>query len=231
MYAIDWRKGEVRWRAPLEGRCWSTPVLWRDQVIVGAYDGCLHGFDRSTGKAALVIECGGAVKSDPVVVGDLAFVAVDEGVYRGDHDSARVRNILQVIDLSNESILETFRTAPRFRFGPKIVRDGEQVFFFDNTSLFAYDLRSRTTVWKLEAPQGLLPWPIIRGSRVVLAMNLIGDHGEHTSTLMTVDRETGTDARHRADGGVPATMPTYIVEGSHLVMAAGSLVGYHMNLR
>jgi len=72
-----------RWRAALPGGTGSSPLVYGGQVVVGANDRSLHGFDTADGEPQWTMPTGDAVVSSPVAIGDVIVVGSDDGTVYG----------------------------------------------------------------------------------------------------------------------------------------------------
>lgn len=81
LWAADRERGAGRWRQEqLAHRRLSAPALLGDLVLVGDYDGWLHGVSRADGHLAARIRIAkGPVTARPLVVGDRVYVFADDG--------------------------------------------------------------------------------------------------------------------------------------------------------
>lgn len=204
--AVDWKTGKTRWKAPVGEKIWSTPVTYGDLVLVGCYDGNLYAFRRASGEVAWQVDCGGRIASDPVLAGGLAFVAVDEQRVTEPYDAATVRKRLLVVDVAEHGEIASFETEGRWNM--KIVASGDLVLFFDDSTLHAYDVSRRKQVWKVDAPPGVYPYPLLDEGHVILAMRgrpldcMPGPRPALRCPVVVYDRRTGTKLSAYEDGGI-----------------------------
>lgn len=208
IYGIDWAKGKIRWKTLLGNLIWSTPCRYKDLILIGSYDGYLYAIKQATGKILWKLDCSGRIGSSPVVANDLVFIGVDDQNYGiTTYDSSKVQKMLLVIDLREKKIVSRFST--NTEWSEKIVVFGDDVYFFDRTSLFAYNSQRVEFSWKLEVSQGMLPYPLITDSTVIIAMNQQGHHGEHQSWIVIYDRPTGRKLTSSENGGIGMRQPHY----------------------
>ncbi|MGQ9730736.1 MAG: outer membrane protein assembly factor BamB family protein, partial [Candidatus Zipacnadales bacterium] len=84
-----WRAGDlfadthpqvkIRWRTMLGGSSKSTPVIWGDQLLVGANDGCLYSLDLADGHVRWTAETNGDILGAALPFGNRAFVGSADG--------------------------------------------------------------------------------------------------------------------------------------------------------
>jgi len=236
LYAIDWAKGEVRWKTPLPRKVWSTPVTYEDLVLVGCYDGFLYAMEQATGKIAWRLDCGGRIASNPIISGGLAFLSVDDQRAGEPYDGQTVRKNLVVIDLSAAKVLTRFRTKG-FRWQHKIVADEGQVLFFDDHALFVFDVSRKTLAYEIKPPPGLFPYPILTSKHVVLAMRNLGLHGERPPNprdpcpMAVYDRRTGAKLAAFEDGGIAVwsnVRALYVQVGDLIVSLSRPMSAYRL---
>jgi outer membrane protein assembly factor BamB len=78
--ALRAKDGKVLWERALPGRSESSPVVYRDKVIVGTEPGTLYALDVRTGKVRWSVDTGGAVKGGASLNNGIAFF----GNYAGE---------------------------------------------------------------------------------------------------------------------------------------------------
>jgi outer membrane protein assembly factor BamB len=224
LYAIDWAKGETKWKTQLGNLIWSTPCVYDNLVVVGCYDGKLYCIDRKTGKIDSKIDCGGRIESNPVVANGLLFVLVDAQSYGDDYDSSKTQKTMLVINMQQKKIIARFTSESIF--SKKVVVSGDEVYFFDRDFLYSYHSQRATLSWKVKAPSGMAPYPILTPTKVILAMNYQGHHGDHSSKMLVLDRATGKELLAQELGGIGMRQAHYAQSGNMVVTVDWNLVGY-----
>jgi acyl-CoA synthetase len=76
LWAIDAVTGQVRWHFCVEGETKSSPLVVRDHVLVGAYDGHLYQICCADGALVEKHACGGSVYAAPVLSADNTLLTV-----------------------------------------------------------------------------------------------------------------------------------------------------------
>ncbi len=91
LYALDAGTGALLWQRRLGHRLYTTPVLWRDLVIVGSYASRLVALDRRTGQVRWVATTGGPLIGGAAIVGEdrVAAGSADGGFYLFDAATGR----------------------------------------------------------------------------------------------------------------------------------------------
>lgn len=229
LYAIDWTKGKPRWKTLLGNRIWSTPCPYEKLVLIGCYDGFLYAIEQRTGKISWKINCGGKIGANPVVVHNLAFIGVDDQEYGEKYDSSKEQKLFLVIDLKKKMIVSRFPTTTEW--SSKIVVSDDNVYFFDARSLYAYDFAHAKLSWKVEVDKGLLAYPLITKSTIIMAMNYLGHHGEHQSRILSFDRSTGRKLSTSESGGIGIRQPHYVQYGNLVVTTDWMLSGHKIKSR
>lgn len=76
MYAVDAERGAQIWRSPdrLSGWIWCDPLLDGDEIFVGDVKGGVYAIDRRTGAVLWRSQVGGAIRAQPVIVGNKLYV-------------------------------------------------------------------------------------------------------------------------------------------------------------
>lgn len=77
--AIDLETGRELWKSETN-IVWSSPVLIKDKLYVGGYDGYLYCMDKKTGlKSAPALHTAGRIQSSPIITGNHLFIGSDDG--------------------------------------------------------------------------------------------------------------------------------------------------------
>lgn len=226
LYAINWADGKVKWKTPLGNLIWSRPCIHENWVIVGCIDGNLYGLDRQTGKVEVTIPCGGKVEANPLVSHGLLFILVDAQKYTDSYQASNIQRTMLVIDLQQRKIVSRFPSARSFSHN--VIVSGDDVFFGDEETLYSYDAGRAVLSWKKKAPPGMLPYPMLTASQVILAMNQTGFHGEHSTKVLVLARRSGEEMRSQDHGGIALRQAHYVQSGNRLVTVEFGLVGYQL---
>ena len=234
LYAIDWRTGEVRWKTPLGEKIRATPALHGDRVLVGCHDGSLSAIEVATGKVAWSLDCGGRIASSLAVVGDFAFLAVDGQRSTDAYDGTKDRKELVVIELKEPKVIARYPTP--YSWNPRIVANGDLALFSDTTKVHTFDVARATHAYQMEPPTGLLPWPLVLGDRLILAMRPLprdcfagaGARPPDPVPLAVYDRKTGARLSVRPEGGFVATGAACVQVEDVVVVAGGPTAAYRI---
>src|SRR5258708_19351310 len=82
------RFGAIQWTFRTAGKIFSSPVLYRDLVVIGSEDKNLYAVHAASGKMAWKFASGGAGHSSRVIPGDIVFLGrFDANFYAGDAGS------------------------------------------------------------------------------------------------------------------------------------------------
>jgi len=229
LYAIDWKKGEIKWKTSLNNFTWSTPYVYMDQVVVGSYDGNLYFIDSKTGTVITKLNCGGQVASNPIVAKGLLYVSVDykDPNVKNPKSSSNRRNKMLVIDLKKNKVISEFLSENSF--SKKIIVSGDDVFFFDAYTLYAYNPKRAHLNWSAKVPFDLHAFPFLTQSKVIFPMNTVGRHGGHSSRILVIDRTTGKELSTQNTGGVGVYGENYLQFDDIFVNTYGVSAAYKIN--
>jgi outer membrane protein assembly factor BamB len=72
--AVDPATGKTIWKRELPGRLESSPVIYRNRVILGCECGTLYALDGATGKTIWQTDLAGEVKAAPSLKGGIVYV-------------------------------------------------------------------------------------------------------------------------------------------------------------
>jgi outer membrane protein assembly factor BamB len=80
LYAINTDTGQEKWAFRGEGWFWDAPAIYSNILIAGNVDHKVYGIDANSGKTvwSQPYETKGAIRSSPVIAGDIAIVASDD---------------------------------------------------------------------------------------------------------------------------------------------------------
>ena len=92
LFALARDSGAVRWRRPVDGGIWSTPVLASDRVVVTTMAGRVIAVGRDGTVAWDEKPAGAAIASTPLLVGNRLYVgSFDRRMYALDTGSGQVQ--------------------------------------------------------------------------------------------------------------------------------------------
>jgi hypothetical protein len=87
LLGVDRATGKVRWRIPLPGPTWSSPVVIDDVLLQGDCDGVLHAYDitkpQRRPKQLWALRVGGCIESTPAVWKGMIYVGTRAGAFFG----------------------------------------------------------------------------------------------------------------------------------------------------
>ncbi|HEV7405682.1 MAG TPA: PQQ-binding-like beta-propeller repeat protein [Chthoniobacteraceae bacterium] len=226
LYAITWADGQVKWKTSLGNLIWSQPCIYEKWVIIGCVDGNLYFVDRQTGRIEQAIACGGKVEGNPLVVHERLFVLADAQKYDEPYQTDKTEKTMLVVDLRQRKVISSFRAEGHFSH--HVIASEDQVYFADDYTLYAYDAKQTRLAWQRKVPFELNPYPLLTPTRVILAMNRAGMHGEHATKLLVLDRQTGNELRSQETGGIPMRKAQYVQSGDEVVTVEYRLAGWRL---
>jgi outer membrane protein assembly factor BamB len=95
LLAVDRKSGKVRWKIPLPGPTWSSPVVVDNVLLEGDCSGVLHAYDvsRAGRKPAELwkITLGGCIEATPAVWKGMIWVGTRGGAMYGIGEAKRAR--------------------------------------------------------------------------------------------------------------------------------------------
>jgi outer membrane protein assembly factor BamB len=141
VYAVNADTGAQVWRSErLSGWVWCDPLIADGSVLVGDVKGGFYALDARDGRVQWRSQVGGAIRAQPVVVGDSIYVvASDTYLYRLDHRPTPDANgyVSPARVLENGLVRRLFST-------PVYVGDALLVPLFDgDVKLIAVNLETR----------------------------------------------------------------------------------------
>lgn len=227
-YGIDWKSGKFLWKTKLGHYFWSKPMIYGDLVLVGSYDGFLYALNQVTGEIAWKINLGGTINSNPIFLNDIMIVNIDAQLHSyTNYDSNKAQKILEIVNLKTRESIETYTTESQWKY--KIIEDGNNVYFFDNMNLYSYNTKLTQLNWKINrTKEGLTPYPIIQNDSIILAMNYLGHHGEHKTSMVWIDKKTGEELMKSDAGGTGIRSDNYIQTDNLLVITGWKLRGFKL---
>jgi hypothetical protein len=208
---------------------WSTPYVYNNQIIIGSYDGNLYFVEKGTGKLIYKFNCGGQVASNPIVANGLLFVSVNhkDPNTKDQKSSSNIRNQMLVINLKKNKVICEFIS--KNSFSKKIIVSGEDVFFYDADTVYAYNLKSSRLNWKAKISRDLQAFPFLFPSKVVFPINTVGRHGPSSHRILVLDRKTGKELFTQKTGGIPIYGENYLQVQDILVDTSRVSEAYKIN--
>lgn len=93
LLAIDQKTGKIRWKLPLPGPTWSSPVVLDNVLLEGDCSGVLHAYDVSQAgrkpPELWHLKLGGCIEATPAVWKGMIFVGTRGGAMYGIGESAK----------------------------------------------------------------------------------------------------------------------------------------------
>src|SRR5262249_42111800 len=83
LYALDARRGTLRWRFKTGDKIQTDPAVADGVVVFGSSDGAIYGVDAISGSQRWKIATGNSVLSSPTAVGGLFYIGAADGLIRG----------------------------------------------------------------------------------------------------------------------------------------------------
>ncbi len=227
IYGIDWKKGKIIWKTLLGNWIWSTPCPYKNKILIGCYDGYLYAIDQATGAISWKINCEGKIGSNPLEKNNLVFIIADKQSHIvNKYDASKENKILLVIDLKTKKVIDKFET--KNEWNNKIISFDNDIYFFDSNNLYSYDLNKRKILWQIEVPEGMLAYPIITKSSIILPMNYLGHHGIHSAKILIIDRYSGKTLNLIEKIGIGIRKCHYIQQNNIVLTFEGGLNAYNI---
>lgn len=156
-WAIQQRDGSVAWKYPVgsfeQKSIFSNPLLYKNLVIFGAYDGNIYALDRLSGKRVWINFDADWVGSSPVVSDELGlvFIGVEFGLVR------KHGGIIAIHVATGKTAWQD-NTHPAFTHAtPCYIKKHKQVAIGSNDgALRMYEAKSGKFVWKFTTEGGAL---------------------------------------------------------------------------
>lgn len=146
--AIDLKTGLTLWQKNLATSAWGIPILWKDLVCFSVGDvyqnteyGQLACYNRATGNEELSINTGGALISQPVIVGDRLVVSDLHGV-------------IYQLNLTEKKIDWRIKVPSKgFNYASVYVDSEDRIFFPASDGLYIYSRKNQEQLhhWKPES--------------------------------------------------------------------------------
>lgn len=142
MYAVDAETGAEIWRSPerLGGWIWCDPLLDGDEIFVGDVKGGVYAIDRRSGNVLWRSQVGGAIRAQPVIVGNkLYVVSSDTYLYSFDRrPEADANGYVSPTRVLENGLVRRLLSTPAYANGALLVP-----LFDGDVKLTAVDLESR----------------------------------------------------------------------------------------
>jgi outer membrane protein assembly factor BamB len=215
--AVDPATGKTIWKRELPGRLESSPVIYRNRVILGCECGTLYALDGATGKTIWQTDLAGEVKAAPSLKGGIVYV----GDYGSEMWAIRARDGGVKWRASGQS--QGFARSGRFYAAPAIAFG----------RVYAGNVDGR--MYSFQADSGELAWSQSTGGYVYAAPAVADTpdspptvyFGSFDGTFYALDARTGEE-RWTADlGGVISGAASVIGEIVYVSnLDATETVGY-----
>ncbi len=153
MYAVDAETGAQVWRSPerLGGWIWCDPLLDGDEIFVGDVKGGVYAIDRRNGNVIWRSRVGGAIRAQPVIVGNKLYVlSSDTYLYSFDRRPRADANSASPVRVLENGLVRRLLSTPAYANGALLVP-----LFDGDVKLTAVDLESRQK--KFEFPLAAKP--------------------------------------------------------------------------
>ena len=128
----------VRWRTLLGGSTRATPVVWGDQLLVGANDGRLWSLDRTDGHVRWFVKTGGDILGAALPFGNRAFVGSGDGF---------------LYELNEEGGIARAFNAGAPIYSPPITISEFLIVATANGTVHGIERDTFTELWRSEAPE------------------------------------------------------------------------------
>lgn len=151
-WCLDQRSGETLWSYkvgfhPKGKGIFSSPVIFKDIVIFGAYDGNVYALDATTGKRKWVFMDADWIGSSPSVAEDLGlvFIGLEFGLFRK-------RGGIAAIDIKSGKLRWHSYDMPAYTHSsPLYIRERGQVAIGSNDgAAYLFNAIDGSLVWKFE---------------------------------------------------------------------------------
>jgi len=211
VYAVDARRGAVRWRAQTDGRVRASPAVAGGRVYVGSFDGRVYCLDLATGTRRWRYDTEGAsllsgnygfdrrsIQSSPAVAGGAVYVGARDGfLYALDADAGTPR-------WRYDHKVSWVITSPAVAGG--VVYAGSS----DGHFAQAVDAATGRELWRATTDATVWSSPAVAGDVVY--------YGDGAGRVHAVDRATGAERWTFRTGAMvyssPAVSGEYVVVGS-----------------
>ncbi|PJF47004.1 MAG: hypothetical protein D6709_08660 [Chloroflexi bacterium] len=141
MYAVDAETGALVWRSPnrLDGWIWCDPLLDGDEIFVGDVKGGVYAIDRRSGNVLWRSQVGGAIRAQPVIVGNTLYVvSSDTYLYSFDRRLSTDAIRSSPMRVLENGLVRRLLSTPAYANGALLVP-----LFDGDIKLTAVDLESR----------------------------------------------------------------------------------------
>lgn len=180
LYALDQKTGREVWRVAAADIMTATPVLYRDLVIYGAYDGKVTAVAARDGKPRWTFDAKLAVPGDLTIAGDRVFLG---------------SRSYDLIALNAATGQEHWRRYYWFSWieSPPVVWEGVvYTGSSDATNVYAFDVASGAPRWKTAVPGYSWQRTAVNPAWVVAGTVGAGPFpGSRAGSLVGMDRATG----------------------------------------
>ena len=197
--ALSQETGKVVWTFKAGSHpkgIFSSPALWKDSVIFGAYDGNVYSLNKKTGSLQWRYGDADWVGSSPSVAADLGllFIGLEFGLFK-KHGG------VVALDVKTGQRVWEDRTSDFTHGSPLYIREESLVIVGSNDGvLYAYDAKTGKRRWSFQTDGGIKSFPAYDAKRrLILAGSMDGSlyavhaedgslkfsHGTHESIFST----------------------------------------------
>ncbi|HEX6397039.1 MAG TPA: PQQ-binding-like beta-propeller repeat protein, partial [Steroidobacteraceae bacterium] len=184
---VEFRRGEAlvkpappTWKAPKPTRLWSVEVgspVWaglarhpeKHLLLVGTDAGVLHAIGED-GAIKWKYDAGGAIRSEPAVIGGSIYVSSDAGFTARLEATGQETWRVKTDEVTAPRLPPTDEKTRWDRYGSSIVGDGSRLYFASRgRNLHALDSKTGATLWKYPASDIMTATPALYRDLVLIA--------------------------------------------------------------
>ncbi|MHB8997173.1 MAG: PQQ-binding-like beta-propeller repeat protein [Armatimonadota bacterium] len=172
LYGLDRQTGAQKWRFAMGGKCFSTPVVYKDNVYVGVDNNQIIAVSMAKGQRQWSFPTAGPVRSAPLLLGSVLYFGCDDGR-------------IYALDLETRLQRWYFDAGGHVRVSPVYYRD--TIFAASDTGyLFALNARNGSQVWNTNLEtKFIFSSPVIERRHVLIGAG---------NNLMACDTDNGAVA-------------------------------------
>ncbi len=222
-WAINKSDGSVAWQHKVgfhaQGKyIFSSPVLYRDLVYFGAYDGNVYALDRATGKPLWIFMEADWVGSSPCIAEDLGivYIGLEFGLWKKQGGIAAL-DALTGKKIWGASVPGLVHSSPAYSKKSSIVVCGS-----NDNHVRAYDAKAGAQLWDFETGGE------VKASFAFDEARGLACFGSFDTYLYVVKTKTG-ELVHKVKTG-EAIYSTPLVHGDHVYVASLDKKIYCINL-
>ncbi len=203
LHAMDSLSGKLLWvynrrdPSPLSIRGGSTPVVYKNHVIVGFSDGTLAALKKTSGALAWEARLGRQSKFRDV---DSTPVLDGSRVYVSSYDGA-----LYCVDAESGEILWTFEEGG---YDPVVVAGQRLIFGSSSNKVISVDKRTGKKIWEHSLNNHFATGPALLGSFAIM--------GLYNGPLLAFDLRTGQKVASYSTGRGVTSIPSVDVDSREI---------------